>query len=100
MVIFLSIFNTKVKSELFLLYYYLYKTFSVGEGKADWHLILSELEPEISRLTNNGFEYNGVLFKVKIVTLMADTVAKNSLLGMMGVGAFFGCSHCRVQVVN
>ena len=73
--------------------------FSVGEGKADWDLILSELEPEISRLTTTGFEYNGVIFKVKIVSLMADTVAKNSLLGMMGVGTFFGCSHCRVQVV-
>ena len=55
-----------------------------SEGKADWSLILSEIEPEISKLTNTGFEYNGIIFKVKIVSLVADTVAKNSLLGMMG----------------
>ena len=55
-----------------------------SEGKADWRLILSEIEPEISKLTNTGFEYNGIIFKVKIVSLVADTVAKNSLLGMMG----------------
>ena len=36
------------------------------------------------KLTNTGFEYNGIIFKVKIVSLVADTVAKNSLLGMMG----------------
>ena len=29
---------------------------------------------------------------------MADTVAKNSLLGMAGVGATSGCSHCRIEV--
>ena len=36
-----------------------------SEGKADWSLILSEIEPEISKLTNTGFEYNGIIFKVK-----------------------------------
>ena len=55
-----------------------------SEGKADWRLKLSEIEPEISKLINTGFEYNGIIFKVKIVSLVADTVAKNSLLGMMG----------------
>lgn len=31
---------------------------------------------------------------------MADTVAKNHVLGMKGVGGYFGCSHCRIEVLD
>ena len=47
-----------------------------SEGKADWSLILSEIEPEISKLTNTGFEYNGIIFKVKIVSLKRSLGAR------------------------
>ena len=49
-------------------------------------------------LAGVGFEHRGVNFRIRIGYLMADTVAKNDLMGMKGVGARNGCSHCRIEV--
>ena len=74
--------------------------YSAGEAKPDWQLILSALDAELRLLSGVGFEHRGVTFKVRIGYLMADTVAKNDLMGMKGVGARNGCSHCRIEVSN
>lgn len=45
-----------------------------------------------------GIKVNGVLFVPRCVTLMADTVAKNSMIGLRGVGARSNCHICRAVV--
>ena len=77
---------------------FLFSLLSAGGRKPNWNAIFDALRHELEYLSETGISVSGKVFKIQILSLMADTVAKNSLLGMAGVGATSGCSHCRIEV--
>ena len=71
---------------------------SVGGGKPNWTMILDSCRAELVLLETDGIRINGKVFKIHIASVMGDTVAKNEMCGMRGVGAYNNCSVCRADV--
>ena len=61
-------------------------------------MILDSCRAELLLLETEGIRINGKVFKIHIASVMGDTVAKNEMCGMRGVGAYNNCSVYRADV--
>ena len=71
---------------------------SVGGEKPNWTMILDSCRAELLLLETEGIRINDKVFKIHVASIMGDTVAKNEMCGMRGVGAYNNCSVCRADV--
>ena len=72
----------------------------VGSSKPPWGEIIPKIEKELSKTIT--VEYFAVLFDVRfeVIGIVADLIAKCSLLNMIQHNGFFGCNYCTIEGVT
>ena len=72
----------------------------VGSSKPLWGEIIPKIEKELSKTIT--VEYFAVLFDVRfeVIGIVADLIAKCSLLNMIQHNGFFGCNYCTIEGVT
>ena len=72
----------------------------VGKGKPSWGQIVPLLRTELQRqITVTSYEEE-YLVKFEVVSIVADLIAKCSLLNMFQHNGYFGCNYCTIEGVT